>query len=74
MRTTALAEDSAVARMVRLVEDAQNQHSHTEQIVEKIAKYYTPSRPQIFCVDFLLACRPILIPAEATRKKNILPN
>ncbi|KAG6547379.1 hypothetical protein Mapa_010827 [Marchantia paleacea] len=42
IKTTALAEDSAVARMVRLVEDAQNQHSHTEQIVEKIAKYYTP--------------------------------
>ncbi|KAL3700093.1 hypothetical protein R1sor_018115 [Riccia sorocarpa] len=42
IRTTALAEDSAVSRMVRLVEDAQTQHSRTEQLVEKIAKYYTP--------------------------------
>ncbi|KAL3685647.1 hypothetical protein R1sor_003669 [Riccia sorocarpa] len=42
VRTTALAEDSAVSRMVRLVEDAQTQHSRTEQLVEKIAKYYTP--------------------------------
>ncbi|KAL2651823.1 hypothetical protein R1flu_019951 [Riccia fluitans] len=42
IKTTALAEDSAVSRMVRLVEDAQNQHSRTEQLVEKIAKYYTP--------------------------------
>ncbi|CAM6098894.1 unnamed protein product [Calypogeia fissa] len=42
VKTTALAEDSAVSRMVRLVEEAQNQHSRTEQLVEKVAKYYTP--------------------------------
>jgi Cd2+/Zn2+-exporting ATPase len=40
--TTALSEDSAVSRMVRLVEEAQNQRSSTEMLVEKIAKYYTP--------------------------------
>lgn len=44
MKTTALAEDSAVSRMVRLVEEAQNQHSRTEQLVEKVAKYYTPRK------------------------------
>lgn len=42
MKTTALSVDSAVARMVRLVEEAQNQRSKTEMLVEKIAKYYTP--------------------------------
>ncbi|KAG0569195.1 hypothetical protein KC19_6G072400 [Ceratodon purpureus] len=43
MKTTALSVDSAVARMVRLVEEAQNQRSKTEMLVEKIAKYYTPA-------------------------------
>lgn len=42
MKTTALSIDSAVARMVRLVEEAQAQRSSTEMLVEKIAKYYTP--------------------------------
>ena len=42
MKSTALSVDSAVARMVRLVEEAQNQRSDTEMLVEKIAKYYTP--------------------------------
>lgn len=44
MKTTALAEDSAVSRMVRLVEEAQTQRSRTEMLVEQIAKYYTPGR------------------------------
>ncbi|XP_073390566.1 uncharacterized protein [Physcomitrium patens] len=42
VKTTALAEDSAVSRMVRLVEEAQTQRSRTELLVEQIAKYYTP--------------------------------
>lgn len=42
VKTTVLAEDSAVSRMVRLVEEAQNQHSHIEQLVERVAKLYTP--------------------------------
>lgn len=44
MKTTALSVDSAVARMVRLVEEAQTQRSKTEMLVEKIAKYYTPGK------------------------------
>lgn len=42
IKTTALSADSAVARMVKLVEEAQHQRSNTELLVEKIAKYYTP--------------------------------
>ncbi|KAJ7553988.1 hypothetical protein O6H91_06G121500 [Diphasiastrum complanatum] len=42
VETTALSEDSAVSRMVKLVEEAQGKHSHTEQVVERFAKYYTP--------------------------------
>ncbi|XP_010919016.1 cadmium/zinc-transporting ATPase HMA2 [Elaeis guineensis] len=40
--TKALEEDSAVARMVKLVEDAQSQRSNIEAFIEKFAKYYTP--------------------------------
>jgi len=39
---TALASDSAVARLVRLVDDAQAQRSPTEQLVERVAAVYTP--------------------------------
>jgi Cd2+/Zn2+-exporting ATPase len=51
VKTTALAEDSAVSRMVRLVEEAQTQRSRTEILVEQIAKYYTPGKAKIhnFC-------------------------
>eukprot|EP00271_Cylindrocystis_brebissonii_P004557 TRINITY_DN1629_c0_g1_i1.p1 TRINITY_DN1629_c0_g1~~TRINITY_DN1629_c0_g1_i1.p1 ORF type:complete len:1784 (-),score=241.51 TRINITY_DN1629_c0_g1_i1:1322-6673(-) len=42
MRTSAIAADSAVARMVRLVEEAQIQRSRSEQLVTTFAKYYTP--------------------------------
>jgi Cd2+/Zn2+-exporting ATPase len=39
---TAVAEDSAVARMVKLVQDAQMQRSPTEQMVDRLAAVYTP--------------------------------
>ena len=38
----AKSEDSAVARLVRLIEEAQTKRTHTEQLVEKIANIYTP--------------------------------
>ncbi|KAI5084428.1 hypothetical protein GOP47_0000597 [Adiantum capillus-veneris] len=44
VETSALAEDSAVARMIRLVEEAQTQRSHVEQLMESFAKYYTPRK------------------------------
>ena len=42
VRTTALAEDSLVARMAKLVEEAQNSRSKTQKIIDKCAKVYTP--------------------------------
>ncbi|XP_015082122.1 cadmium/zinc-transporting ATPase HMA3-like isoform X2 [Solanum pennellii] len=42
VKTTALAEDCAVARMAKLVEDAQNKKSKAERYIDKCAKYYTP--------------------------------
>ncbi|KAJ3679649.1 hypothetical protein LUZ60_017660 [Juncus effusus] len=40
--TTAKAENSAVARMVRLVEEAQNNRTSTQRLIDTCAKYYTP--------------------------------
>jgi cation transport ATPase len=56
VKTIALAEDSAVSRMVHLVEEAQTQRSRTEMLVEQVAKYYTPgmrSDPHSFTMVYL---------------------
>ncbi|KAL2481980.1 Cadmium/zinc-transporting ATPase HMA2 [Abeliophyllum distichum] len=42
VKTTALAEDCVVARMAKLVEEAQNNKSRTQRFIDKCAKYYTP--------------------------------
>ncbi|KAF9612468.1 hypothetical protein IFM89_000216 [Coptis chinensis] len=42
VRTTALSEDCVVAKMAKLVEEAQNSKSRTQRLVDKFAKYYTP--------------------------------
>jgi len=41
IKTVALAEQSTMARMAKLVEEAQNQRSSTEEFVQKLARYYT---------------------------------
>uniref|UniRef100_A0A0D9WTS1 HMA domain-containing protein n=1 Tax=Leersia perrieri TaxID=77586 RepID=A0A0D9WTS1_9ORYZ len=43
VRTTAMADDSAVAKMARLVEEAQNSRSNTQRLIDTCAKYYTPA-------------------------------
>ncbi|KAJ4964265.1 hypothetical protein NE237_024204 [Protea cynaroides] len=40
--TTALAEDCVVAKMAMLVEEAQNNKSKTQRLIDDCAKYYTP--------------------------------
>jgi Cd2+/Zn2+-exporting ATPase len=42
VRTTALAENSTVAKMERLVEAAQNSRSKTQRLIDSCSKYYTP--------------------------------
>ena len=44
VKTTALAEDCAVAKMAKLVEEAQNSKSKTQRIIDKCAKFYTPGK------------------------------
>jgi len=42
VNATAIVEHSAVARLIRLVEEAQANRSPTEKLVDKFAKFYTP--------------------------------
>uniref|UniRef100_A0A7N0TGP8 HMA domain-containing protein n=2 Tax=Kalanchoe fedtschenkoi TaxID=63787 RepID=A0A7N0TGP8_KALFE len=42
VKTTAVAEDCVVAKMAKLVEEAQNNKSKTQRFIDKCAKYYTP--------------------------------
>ena len=42
IRTTSSAENSAVSRLIRLVEEAQANRSETEKMVDAFAKRYTP--------------------------------
>jgi cation transport ATPase len=44
VRTTAMADNSAVAKMARLVEEAQNNRSSTQRLIDTCAKYYTPGK------------------------------
>jgi len=44
VKTTALAEHSAVAKMARMVEEAQNSRSKTQRLIDSCAKYYTPGQ------------------------------
>lgn len=52
VRTTASSENSAVSRLIRLVEEAQANRSQTEKIVDEFARLYTP----IVVLAALLMC------------------
>ncbi|XP_073277782.1 cadmium/zinc-transporting ATPase HMA3-like isoform X1 [Primulina huaijiensis] len=43
VKTTAVAEDCVLAKMAKLVEEAQNNKSRTQRYIDKCAKYYTPA-------------------------------
>jgi Zn2+/Cd2+-exporting ATPase len=43
VESTALAQDTAVANIIRLVEESQSRRAPSEQWVETFAKYYTPA-------------------------------
>ncbi|XP_070667794.1 cadmium/zinc-transporting ATPase HMA2, partial [Malus domestica] len=43
VKTTSLAEDCAVAKMAKLIEEAQNSKSRTQRFIDKCAMFYTPA-------------------------------
>ncbi|KAJ0040388.1 hypothetical protein Pint_27394 [Pistacia integerrima] len=63
VKTTALAEDSVVAKMAKFVEEAQNGKTKTQRVIDRCAQYYTPA------VVVLSACVAV-IPA-ALRVNNV---
>ena len=48
VKTSVVAEACVVARMAKLVEEAQNNKSKTQRYVDEFAKYYTPGK---FLID-----------------------
>lgn len=55
MKTTALAEDCAVAKMAKLVEEAQNSKSKTQRFIDKCAKFYTPGLSNsLFSLEYVV--------------------
>ncbi|KAJ1400623.1 P-type ATPase [Sesbania bispinosa] len=55
VKTTALAEDCVVAKMAKLVEEAQNSKTSTQRLIDKFAKFYTP------VISTLVAVIPIVL-------------
>jgi Cd2+/Zn2+-exporting ATPase len=58
VRVTAAAEDNTIARVVRLVEEAQEKKAPTERFIDRFSRYYTPG---VVAVAALVAMLPPLI-------------
>ncbi|WP_424135525.1 heavy metal translocating P-type ATPase [Roseomonas chloroacetimidivorans] len=57
LRVTAAAEDNTIARVVRLVEEAQESKAPTERFIDRFSRYYTPA---VLAVGALVAVAPPL--------------
>jgi len=62
VRVTAAASDNTIARIVRLVEEAQESKAPTERFIDRFARYYTPS---VLVVGALVAVLPPLLGGAA---------
>jgi Cd2+/Zn2+-exporting ATPase len=58
VRVTAAAADNTIARVVRLVEEAQESKAPTERFIDRFSKYYTPA---VVVVAALIAIVPPLL-------------
>ena len=58
VRVTAAAEDNTIARVVRLVEEAQESKAPTERFIDRFSRYYTPG---VVLVAALVAIIPPLV-------------
>lgn len=61
VRVTAAAEDNTIARVVKLVEEAQESKARTERFIDRFSRYYTPA---IFGLAVLVASGPPLMVGE----------
>ncbi|MBP0444101.1 cadmium-translocating P-type ATPase [Roseomonas sp. SSH11] len=55
LRVTAAAQDNTIARVVRLVEEAQESKAPTERFIDRFSRYYTPG---VLAVAALVAVLP----------------
>ncbi|RZB71717.1 Cadmium/zinc-transporting ATPase HMA2 isoform D [Glycine soja] len=58
VKTTALAEDCVVAKMAKLVEEAQNSKTSIQRLIDKFAKFYTPG---VVIISALVAVIPLAL-------------
>lgn len=58
VKVTAAAEDNTIARVVRLVEEAQEAKAPTERVIARFARFYTPA---VMTVALLVAVVPPLV-------------
>ncbi|MCX8999579.1 heavy metal translocating P-type ATPase [Rhizobiaceae bacterium BDR2-2] len=58
IRVTAAAEDNTIARIVKLVEEAQERKAPTERFIDRFSRYYTPG---VVAVAALVAVLPPLL-------------
>ncbi|EIM29126.1 heavy metal translocating P-type ATPase [Microvirga lotononidis] len=58
VRVTAAAHDNTIARIVRLVEEAQESKAPTERFIDRFSRYYTPA---VLAVGALVAVVPPLL-------------
>ncbi|GLT97462.1 hypothetical protein SLE2022_150240 [Rubroshorea leprosula] len=58
VKTTAVAEDCVVAKMAKLVEEAQNSKSRTQRFIDKCAQFYTPA---VILISASLALIPVAL-------------
>lgn len=65
VQTTSTADNSAVARLIRLVEDAQANRSPTEKLIDSFAKRYTPV---VVLLAFSMCTFPWIVSGEVGRK------
>jgi Zn2+/Cd2+-exporting ATPase len=63
VRTTQIAADSTIARIVELVEQAQGSRAPSERLVDRFARIYTPL---VFGAALLVATVPALLGADAS--------